>query len=72
MLADAANASLDRVLSQRDVLWDYIEWEMKRLDLAPEGPDEVCMTRLRVIHAVACGVLYRADGGDTRYHSGDT
>jgi hypothetical protein len=35
MPMDADNASLERFLRQRDVLWDHVAWERGRLEVKP-------------------------------------
>jgi transcriptional regulator with XRE-family HTH domain len=67
-LASAADAPLERVLRQRDVLWDYVEWEVGHLHGTPHDQDDVVLERLRDVREAARGALSGAvhDG-----HEGD-
>jgi len=52
-------------LRQRDALWDYVEWEIGRVDSAPDDEVAVRVTRLRDVREAARGALFGVD------HDGD-
>ena len=71
-LTRAANVPLERALRQRDALWDYLEWEIRRShgreagDMPPVGDLQAFLERLSAERVLASGVLQREEERDER------
>jgi transcriptional regulator with XRE-family HTH domain len=63
-LTSAADVLIERVMRQRDVLWDYVEWEMGGVGSTSDGGDEVLLEQVRQARASARRAVARTNDAE--------